>query len=297
LNKIVKALTLLMLFMLPRTPFAEELPKNIVGKDGAEMAIIPGGTFIMGSKEEDLKDVAPEHNVYVKSFYMDKYEVTNGQFARFLNDMRPSEEKNGQRWQWVVLRSDLDLEERATWWPTEILYEKGNYVAFEGYENLPVITVSWFAAQAYCFWAGKRLPTEAEWEKAARGGLKNKVYPWGNAIPTAEIIFGRKWRDNQIPPPSAKVGNYIPNGYGLFDMAGNVWEWCYDWYGPTYYKESPKKNPKGPSSGDMKVLRGGSWYNSSFSLRVALRNLSAPFMLNDAVGFRCAKDATQEKNG
>jgi formylglycine-generating enzyme required for sulfatase activity len=263
-----------------------------VGKDGAEMSLVPRGDFTMGTSEEDLAVTSPEHTVYLDSFYIDRHEVTNGQFASFLNAARPSEDKFGKRWQWVVLRSDLEFDERAGWWPTEILYENGGYVAFEGYEGLPVISVSWEAASAYCAWAGKRLPTEAEWEKAARGGLKRKVFPWGNELPTVGMVYGRRWNDNQVPAPVGYVGNYYPNGYGLFDMAGNVWEWCSDWYGADYYKKSPRENPKGPDKGDAKVSRGGSWYNSAFSLRVALRNFTPPDALNDAFGFRCAMDAS-----
>jgi formylglycine-generating enzyme required for sulfatase activity len=285
----------ILLFLLPCASPAEELPKTITGNDGAEMVLIPEGKFIMGTSDKDLIEIAPEHEVYISSFFMDKYEVTNNQFARFLNDTTLSEEGIGQRRQWVVIRSDLDFLDRASWWPTEIIYENGNYAAFSGYEKLPVLSVSWEGAHEYCLWAGKRLPTEAEWEKAARGGLEKKDYPWGNAIPTVGLIFGRRWRDNQLPAPTGGVGNYLPNGYGLFDMAGNVWEWCSDWYSPEYYKHSPLRDPEGPKFGSEKVMRGGSWFNTSLSLRAAQRNADPPGLFFDAVGFRCAKDAGGDK--
>lgn len=295
----MRALLLLLCIFLPLQVHAGDPPKSITGNDGAEMVFVPSGYFLMGSNEEDLKKAAPEHRVYVDSFYMDKYEVTNGLFSKFLNAVSPSEDRDGERRNWVVIRNDLETDERASWWPTEIIYENGVYKALEGYESYPVLTVSWYAADKYCRWAGKRLPTEAEWEKAARGGLKKKRFPWGNEIPTGGIIFGKRWYDNHEPAPVGPIGNYHPNGYGLYDMVGNVWEWCSDWYDYRYYKKSPDKNPKGPASGMGKVLRGGSWYNDVYVLRVALRNFSPPFAVDDGVGFRCvmgAKTGIKEKN-
>jgi formylglycine-generating enzyme required for sulfatase activity len=275
--------------------FAEDPPRTMKGKDGAEMALVPGGRFIMGTDNPDIAEVAPLHSVHVDAFYMDKYEVTNEKFATFLNAARPAEGVDGKRWKWVVLRSDLALDERTDMWPTEIIYEKETYAAFSGFEKYPVITVSWEAAYAYCKWAGKRLPTEAEWEKAARGGLKKKVFSWGDEIPTGGLVFNKKWRHNEDPPPTAPVGNYHPNGYGLYDMAGSVWEWCSDWFHPGYYRGSPKKNPKGPPTGMEKVLRGGAWYSDTAVLKVAMRNWSDPEAVEEGVGFRCVIDAGKVK--
>lgn len=281
--------------LLVRTSSGESPPRNITGKDGSPMVLVPGGVFTMGSEDNDIKEFAPVHKVHVDSFYMDVFEVTNELFAEFLNEVRPSEEKDAKRWNWVVLRSDLSEEERKFWWPTEIIYEEKEYKAFSGFESYPVMTVSWDAADAYCKWAGKRLPTEAEWERAARGGLEQKRFPWGNEIPTSGIVYAKRWIDNLAPPPTQPVGSYHPNAYGIFDMAGNVWEWCYDWFTMDYYKKSPEKNPRGPESGDEKVLRGGSWVSSSNDLRVATRNSHPPFITDDGIGFRCAMDATSEK--
>ncbi|MBI4823452.1 MAG: formylglycine-generating enzyme family protein [Nitrospirae bacterium] len=279
-----------LLVFLPSGLYAEE--KAIIGEDGAEMLFIQSGEFLMGSDDEDLKETSHLHAVYLDSFYMDKFEVTNEQFAKFLNSIKPLEDKAGQRWNWIVLRSDLDTEERNAWWPTEIIYDKKTqtYNAFPGFERYPVMSVSWYAAYAYCRWAGKRLPTEAEWEKAARGGLPQKRFPWGNEIPTGGVIFEKRWLHNAVPVPTEKIGNYHPNGYGLYDMAGNVWEWCSDWYSPNYYKKSPYRNPRGPEDGTEKVLRGGSWFNSAMLLRNAMRNTSLPDSTDDAVGFRCVMD-------
>jgi formylglycine-generating enzyme required for sulfatase activity len=290
-----KAFISFLIIFLPSIAIAG-LPETIIAKDGSKMSLIPAGSFLMGSNDDDIKDIAPSHELYIDAFYMDVYEVTNEQFASFLNDSRPQEGVKFKRWDWVVIRNDLETEERFTWWPTEIIYEDGKYVAFEGFKKNPVVTASWYAAEAYCRWAEKRLPTEAEWEKAARGGLKKKRFPWGNEIPTGGVVFDKVWRDNMVPAPTGKVGNYYSNGYGLFDMAGNVWEWVSDWYDPDYYGKSPDNNPKGPKSGELKVLKGGAWHNMAMALRVAIRNAEYPLENGDAVGFRCAKDATDIKD-
>jgi formylglycine-generating enzyme required for sulfatase activity len=279
------------LLYLPIITSAGELPKAIEGKDGVEMVLIPGGEFTMGSDEDDLKDMAPHHTIRIDDFYIDKYEVSNRQFAAFLSNVKPSEGEKGLRWNWIVLRSDLSEKKRENMWPTEIVYEKNRYRAFDGFENYPALTVTWDAADAYCEWAGKRLPTEAEWEKAARGGLEKKVYPWGNEIPTSGVNFDKRWRLNTEPSPTVPVGYYLANGYGLYNIVGNVWEWCSDWYDPNYYKKSPDRNPKGPETGFQKVLRGGSWFNDAMGIRVAVRNWASPVTTNEDVGFRCAMDA------
>jgi formylglycine-generating enzyme required for sulfatase activity len=256
-----------------------------------EMTLIPAGDFFMGSKEEDLVESAPRHRVYLSAFYIDMMEISNANFAEFLNAIRPHERIGGIRWNWLVLRSDLNFEERADWWPTEIMYENGKYRAFSGYEAYPVITVNWSAADAYCEWAGKRLPTEAEWEKAARGGLRDMSYPWGNAIPTKGPVYEKKWLQNDSPPATSAVGNYYPNGYGVYDTAGNVSEWCSDWYSSDYYRKSPRENPKGPGSGTHKIIRGGAWYNDAVSIRVDQRGWIEPFAIDEGIGFRCVMEA------
>jgi len=281
-----------LIFLLPAGVANGALKEQIKGKDGALMALISAGTFDMGTDDERLMEISPLHRVYISDFYMDIHPVTNGQFAEFLNQTKPSEGPDGERYKIVVLRSDLETKERKTWWPTEITYEYGKYVAYKGFTSHPVITVSWNAADAYCKWAGKRLPTEAEWEKAARGGLVGKQFAWGNEIPTEEIVHNRSWDNNKSAAPLEPARSGKPNGYGLYNMAGGVWEWCFDWFAPDYYERSKRKDPRGPESGTYKVLRGGSWFNPPPGLKVALRNTLKNTALDETTGFRCAKNVS-----
>jgi formylglycine-generating enzyme required for sulfatase activity len=256
------------------------------------MALIPAGEFLMGSNDGE-SDEKPVHTVYLDAFYMDKYEVTNAQYARFLNEYGKNTDAAGHQL--------LGINE---------IEKVGNtYKPKSGYENHPV-AITWYGAAAYAQFYGKRLPTEAEWEKAARGGLVGKRYPWGDNIThdnanyhgTAGNVTGRgdRGRDKwNIPSP---VGSFAPNGYGLYDMAGNVWEWCADEYDSGYYSKSPKNNPKGPgvvitfTNNDFtnvntrRVLRGGSWYDNSYYLRCADRYSNVPADTGSLFGFRCSQD-------
>jgi len=179
-----------------------------------------------------------------------------------------------------------------------VIKDGNTYKPVSGYETHPVVNVSWYGAAAYAQFYGKRLPTEAEWEKAARGGLVGKRYPWGDNITHDNANYSGiggldRWEY------TSPVGSFPSNGYGLFDMAGNVWEWCADAYDGGYYSVSPKNNPKGPGTpvtftnndftnvNTLRVLRGGSWYRNEYYLRVAYRTLNNPPNLNNNVGFRC----------
>ena len=241
----------------------KKLPKHITGKDGVSMVLIPAGEFQMGSSNGD-DDEKPIHTVYVDALYMDKYEVANAQYRKFI-------EATGHR-------------------------EPGRWNDFRfNQANQPVVGVSWHDAMAYAQWAGKHLPTEAEWEKAARGGLKGTMYPWGDSI---DLIHKSKANYGNIVGRTTLVGKYALNGYGLYDMTGNVWEWCLDKYDSNFYSKSPKRNPfSGGSIASVisnftniitsRVLRGGSWVSPSNSMRVANREGSNPTYSYDGFGFRC----------
>ena len=272
--------------------FADGLQPVFKASDGVKMRLIPAGSFVMGSLDPDIAEATKPHKVYLDAYYMDEHQVTNAQYVMFLNDSADEEGKVKDRKYWVVIRDDLQDKEREKWWPTEISHEKGRYIAYEGFERYPVISVSWLGADKYCNWAGKRLPTEAEWEKGARGGIKMALFPWGNAMPTQGVVFNRNWNNNEDPPPLSPVTYGSPNGYGLYNIVGMVWEWCSDWFAPDYYEKSPAKNPLGPESGEYKVLRGGSWFNASNVLRVGIRNFIAPEALDESTGFRCVKDVS-----
>ena len=152
------------------------------------------------------------------------------------------------------------------------------------FPDYPVVGVSYFDAEKYARWSGKRLPTEAEWEYAARGGLIGKNFPFGDLIDSAKVNYGRKNRG------ILKTGSFQPNGYGLFDIAGNVWEWTSDNYASDYYSVSPSENPKGPEKGRFKVIRGGSWHSGAMCVQTYYRNGLPPSWVDFAVGFRCVKD-------
>lgn len=246
---------------------SSEIPQRIIGKDGVPMVLIPAGEFQMGSNEGKDNE-KPIHTVDVDAFYMDVYEVTNAQYQKFVE---------------------------ATEYHAPSYWDKPNLNG----PNQPVVGVSWHDAMAYCRWAGKRLPTEAEWEKAARGGLKGGTYPWGNARPD-ETKLNYGGIHAQKP---TDVGSYPPTDYGLYDMAGNVWEWCLDEYQSDVYQRGPyRKNPL--AGGHIKSiitnfihietyrsLRSGSWSNEDKYLRTSGRSGAEPESRTFAIGFRCAKSA------
>ncbi|MBI3757380.1 MAG: formylglycine-generating enzyme family protein [Deltaproteobacteria bacterium] len=233
------------------------------GKDGSLFIHIPAGEFSMGS-EDGYPVERPVHIVHVDSFYLAAHPVTNEQYCRFIRE-------TGSRTPYV----DDRRVQRENWDPETGAHPPGR-------EQHPVVLVSWRDAQAYCKWAGGRLPTEAEWEKAARGGLAGKRYPWGDEINPTLANY-----DNQTG--TTPVGSCPPNNYGLFDMAGNVWEWVADWYAPHYYGRSPALNPSGPETGATKVLRGGAWLLFPEFCRVAYRFRNSPGFRFNLIGFRLAR--------
>jgi formylglycine-generating enzyme required for sulfatase activity len=255
-----------MLALLAKTQAAKEV--------ALEWVPVAAGEFDMGAEDEQAgADEKPRHKVAVDAFLIGKYEVTNAQYHAFVKATGHREPEN-------CCDPKYNIWKGGTMQP--------------GVEELPVINVSWDDATAFCNWAGGRLPTEAEWEKAARG-TDGRTYPWGNEIPSgnrANYSFDpvSLWDG---PASLAKKDQY-DNGrspYGAFEMAGNVWEWVQDWYDEGYYKKSPAKNPPGPLSGEARVIRGASWRNTADMLRAANRNKHVPTERRVYIGIRCAKDA------
>ena len=222
----------------------------------SDMVLIPSGEFTMGKNSNNPTDWQPEHKVYIDAFYMDKLEVTNQQYYDFC---KASSHPLPEFWGQVQFKCSLE------------------------YPDHPVVFVSCYDAEKYAKWAGKRLPTEAEWEYACRGGLENKNFPWGDQADTTKANYAKKYKT------TLKVGSFQPNGYGLFDMSGNVWEWTSDFYGHDYYSNSPDQNPRGPETGRFKVIRGGSWHSGPMCNQTFYRNGLSPSWIDFGVGFRCVK--------
>jgi len=260
-------------FVTAETPIAipteKALPTEIVDEKGVTMRLVPAGEFKMGTNEGQ-QEAGPVHTVYLDAFYIDKYEVTHAFYKACVDAGECKLPKSLERY------------------------------ADPYYQDFPVVNVDWYLSSAYCAWRGGRLPTEAQWEKAARG-TDERIYPWGNEITCDQANYFdngiRKFCGQGV---MAKVGSY-PKGvspYGVYDMAGNVLEWVADWFdgdgntGYNYYANSPYLNPVGPPDGDRKVFRGGSWMNLPFDLRTTTRNSSYPTVHYVSIGFRCAMDAS-----
>lgn len=298
----------------PRTARTTKSPQGapavITGKDGAEMLLVPAGEFSMGSaedemlhllddwpmaKRESLEREVPRHRVYLDAFYIDKYEVTKARFQQFVQatNHRTQAERDG--WGWVYTGQKDEQMTGASW-----RTPRGPGQESAGQEQHPVVQVSWEDAKAYCTWAGKRLPTEAEWEKAARGA-EGRIYPWGNQfdgtlLNACDTHCEYEGKDDAVDDGyryTAPVGSYEggKSPYGVYDMAGNVWEWVADWFDKDYYKHSPARNPRGPNAGDQAVLRGGGWYGNALRVRASFRSKFAPETRHDNIGFRCAKSS------
>ncbi|RKU37212.1 hypothetical protein C6496_10725 [Candidatus Poribacteria bacterium] len=242
------------------------------------MVIIPAGEFEMGSNDDEAGgDEQPVHTVYVDAFYMDQYEVTNREFKEFLLE-NPGWQKDR------IEKRFRDANYLKDWNGNEYPDGKGDH---------PVVNVSWYAAVAYANWANKRLPTEAEWERAARGGLVGKKYPHGDTIIPMHANY-----DKNVGGTTA-VGVYPANNYNLHDMAGNVWEWCLDEYNEDFYSLSPSENPLSGASSlsqiidnfrnvkSSRILRGGSWFDIARNVRVTPRNWNTPPNSYFNIGFRC----------
>jgi len=254
--------------LLPR-PTHEESQTKIVGP-GLKLINIPGGTFDMGSIVGD-QDEKPVHPVMVESFWLGETEVTIGQFVAFLNEKQPNQFEIKQ----LIAFNSL----------THITRSGSKFYAEGGWDNNPVVNVSWFGANMFCKYYGLRLPTEAEWEYAA-GGPNHYKYPWGDEFDEKGCCFEKYQGGGQ--PPTVRVKCFKPNGYGLYDIVGNVWEWCNDWYEANYYARKLSQNPQGASNGSYKVMRGGSYNFPASTLRVSNRFMYYPDFCFDGRGFRVA---------
>ena len=259
--------------------------------DGMTMAYIPPGDFEMGGSADDIYNICemsysvcgdPQeydetimiHTVYLDGYWIDQTEVTNYMYYLCVLDGGCSEP-----------------DERSS-------DTRDSYYKNPEFNSFPMINVSWKEARNYCAWAGRRLPTEAEWEKAARGGLENQLFPWGDSYPVCKVheINGANFWDTAVGsrcyyPDTKKVGSFAPNGYGVYDMAGNVSEWVSDWYADNYYAISPNSNPLGPESGKYRVIRGGDWKSYGYKELIVYLRVRSTESPNYTTGFRCAMDA------
>ncbi|MDI6807890.1 MAG: formylglycine-generating enzyme family protein [Candidatus Eisenbacteria bacterium] len=269
---------------------------------GGEMVFVPAGNFTMGSTSGSF-DEQPQHTVYLNAFYIDKYEVTNADFEAFIN---------AGGYTVVGFWSPEGWSAKVSGgWTQPVYWGQSAYRSGSGYPGFPVIGVSWYEAEAYANFVGKRLPTEAEWEKAARG-TDARTYPWGEGIDGTRANYSASgdpyesgsakitpvgFYDGRLNPSPPFQTTNSPGPYGAYDQAGNVWEWVRDWYSSTYYSVSPSSNPLGPTTGSYRVFRGGGWLNNTPDLRCARRNNYYPSARNqhvgggyyDTFGFRCAR--------
>ncbi len=238
-----------------------------------EMAVIPAGNYLRGSSHGG-RDEMPRHTVRLVSFAIDVHPVTNEQFVLFLEAMGGEKDSNNND---IIRLRDSRIKRYG-----------GKLNIESGYAKHPVVGVTWYGAVAYAKWVGKRLPTEAEWEIAAYGGREDILFPTGNNLERAEANF--------FSSDTTPVMSYPPNGFDLYDMAGNVYEWCQDWYDYHFYDVSVQEpnNPKGPAQGVYRVLRGGCWKSSKEDLRCAHRHRNNPGIMNGTYGFRCAADVAIE---
>lgn len=220
---------------------------------------IPAGTFVMGEKQGD-DDEEPVHNVFLNEYWISGYEITNEQYQMCVAAGACS----------CMLNQPADQAQH------------------------PVVRLTWNEANEFCVWIGGRLPSEAEWEKAARGGLVGALYPWGDDEVSCDQNAKNGAQFGYCSGELLTVGSFPPNGYGVYDMAGNAWEWVADWYDKDYYRNSSETNPTGPADGKYKVIRGGGWNYTVYGLRVAYRSVSYPDSKANFIGFRCVRELSSQ---
>ncbi|CAM4101499.1 formylglycine-generating enzyme family protein [Lederbergia lenta] len=285
-------------------------------KCSEDMVLITGGEYLMGTDDADSNQAdgeGPIRNVKILDFLMDQYAVTNLKFKEFVEDTGYKTDAETYGWSFVfykllseeIAKSVKQVVSGTPWWSVvEGAYwyqPEGVGSHIQNRLDHPVVHISWNDAQAYCQWAGKRLPTEAEWEYAARGGLTQKRYPWGDDLMPEEKHVCNIWQ-GQFPKENTEADGYLgtapvsvfePNGYGLYNMSGNVWEWCQNYFSPNFHIFDTKENPQGPPQGETRSMRGGSYLcHDSYCnrYRVAARTSNTPDSSTGNLGFRCVKD-------
>ena len=295
-----------------------------LGKDGPHwssddatgaMVLLPGGHFLMGTEAADAyaqDGEGPVHAVQIDPFWVDRYAVSNARFLAFVAATGYVTEAEQFGWAFVfagLLPDDFPPTRRvahAPWWRqvhgADWRHPEGPQSQIGDRLTHPVVHVSWNDATAFCRWNGGRLPTEAEWEYAARGGLEQRRYPWGDDVEPDGAQRMNVWQ-GRFPSlntcadgyyGTAPVDMYLPNAYGLYNMTGNVWEWCPDWFSARYYSHAPRGNPRGPRHGSQRVIRGGSYLchrSYSYRYRVAARAANSPDSATGDLGFRCIRAA------
>ncbi|WP_243856123.1 MULTISPECIES: formylglycine-generating enzyme family protein [Cytobacillus] len=298
--------------MSPKESSNDLIRNNGVIKD---MIYLPGGEFLMGTNDQGYPadGEGPVRKVHVNPFYIDECTVTNAQFDVFVRETGYKTDAELYGWSFVFhsFASDetrnkaTQVVQQTPWW---LVVEGANWRNPEGPDSAignrrdyPVVHVSWNDAEAFCKWAGKRLPTEAEWEYAARGGLVQKNFPWGDELYPDGKCLSNIWQ-GQFPNHNSALDGYKgtaparsfpPNRYGLYNATGNVWEWCSDWFSPAFHINAPRNNPKGPPFGTAKVIKGGSYLcHESYCnrYRLAARSSNTPDSSTGNMGFRCAGD-------
>jgi len=288
----------------PDLPVTTELPATteapVMGStrisetDGMTQVYVPGGVFTMGSDDSGYSHESPVHMVTLDAYWIDQTEVTNSMFATFAAQAgyQTVAERTGFSFTYNPETAKTETTQGADW-----QHPFGPDSSLADLNEHPVVHISWSDALAYCEWAGRRLPTEAEWEKAARG-TDARIFPWGNdfdgtLLNFADLRLNAFWGDSSSDDGfqfTAPVGSY-PLGaspYGALDLAGNVWEWVNDWVDEAYYQDSPASNPGGPDSGEYRVLRGGSWHDPEDGQRASYRGWASPDDTDITLGFRCA---------
>ena len=260
-------------------------------RDASAMVLVPAGFFPRGSvPSEGEPDEAPRRNLYLDGYYLDRYTVRVGQYKRCVAAKVCSAPDTAKGCNWPRPPRPAGEEQEEPLEGEEPEREMSDELK-QNLDNHPVTCVSHFQAEEYCRWAGKRLPTEAEWEKAARGTTGRK-HPWGDQPPTCERanLYLNKKKYCRGRGETAAVNDYedVPSPYGVVQMSGNVYQWVTDWYGKDYYRKSDERNPLGPLHGKYRVVRGGSWFSPAMDLRAAARGPLPPGMQLPYLGFRCA---------